>query len=82
MKRHKTIGFDVGADRSVVGGRTDKIIGWSLLEKRSEFGNRSAPRGEHESHEEETNHQQFERGSGRLNGANGSRAGRLVGVKT
>ena len=62
VKRHKTIGFDVGADRSVVGGRTDKIIGWSLLEKRSEFGNRSAPRGEYESHEEETNHQQFERG--------------------
>ena len=75
VKRHEKIGFDVGADRSVVGGRTDKIIGWSLLEKRSEFGNRSGPRREHESHEEETNHQQVERGSGRLNGANGSRAG-------
>ena len=60
--------FDVGADTSVVGRRTDEIIGWSLLEERSDIWNRSAPRGKYESLEEETTHQQFERSSGRLSG--------------
>ena len=43
-----------------------------LLAKRSDFWNCSAPRREYESHEEETTHQQFVRGSGRVSGANGS----------
>ena len=51
---------------------TDEIICRSLPEKRSDFWNRSAPRGNDESLEEETTHQQFERGSGRLSGENGS----------
>ena len=68
-ERPKTIGTEVGADTSAVGRRSDEIICRSLPEKRSDFWNRSAPRG---SLEEETTHQQFERGSGRLSGANGS----------
>ena len=43
----KTLGFDVGAGTSAVGRRTDKIIGWSLLEKCSNLGNRSASRREY-----------------------------------
>ena len=43
------------------GGRlTDDIICGCLLGKRSDIWNRSAPRGEYESLEEETTHQQFE----------------------
>ena len=67
--RPKTTWANVGADTSAVGGRTDEIICRSLPEKRSDFWNRSAPRGEHESLEEETTHQQCERGSGCLSGA-------------
>ena len=70
--RPKMIGTDVGADTSAVGRRTDEIICRSLLEKRCDFWNRSAPRGNYEGLEEETTHQQFERGLGRLSGANGS----------
>ena len=70
--RRKTIGTDVGADTSAVGRRTDEINCGSLLEKRSDIWNRSAPRGEYESLEEETTHQQFERSSGGLCGAKGS----------
>ena len=40
--------------------------------RHSDIWKRSAPRGEYESLEEETTYQQFERGSGRLSGANGS----------
>ena len=69
---HLTNKVNVSADTSAVGRRTDEIICGSLLEKRSDIWNRSAPRGEHESLEVETTHQQFERSSGRLSGANGS----------
>ena len=68
----KTIGTDVGADTSTAGRWADEIICGSLPEKCFDFWNRSAPRGEHEGPEEETTHQQFERGSGRLSGAEGS----------
>ena len=70
--RPKTIGTDVGADTNAVGSCTDDDICRSLLEKRSDFRNRSAPRGNYESLEEETSHQQFQRGLGRLSGATGS----------
>ena len=63
---------NVSADTSTICRRTDEIICRSLLEKRSDTWNRSAPRGEHESLEVETTHQQFERSSGRLSGASGS----------
>ena len=43
-----------------------------LLAIRSDFWNCSAPRREYESLEEETTHQEFERGSGHKSGANGS----------
>ena len=59
--RHKTIGFDVGADTSAVGGRTDKIICWSLLEKCSNIWNRSTSRREYESLEAEPTHWQSDR---------------------
>ena len=36
-KKPKTLGFVVGADTSAVGGWTDEIIGWSLLEKCSDL---------------------------------------------
>ena len=70
-KRHQTI-FDVGADTSAVGGRTDKIICWSLLEKCSNIWNRSASRREYESPGAETTHRQSERSSRRLSCPNGS----------
>ena len=57
------------ADTSAVGRRTDEIICGCHLEKRSDIWNRSAP---HKSLEEEITHQQFERSSRRLSGANGS----------
>ena len=59
-------------DTSTVGTRTDEIICRSLPEKRSHFSDHPAPQGEYESLEEDTTHQQFERGSGRLSGAKGS----------
>ena len=59
---------DSCADTSTVGRRTDEIICRSLLEKRSDFWNRSAPRGEYESLDEEINYQQSDKGSGRLSG--------------
>ena len=62
-KRHKTLGFNVGA---AVGGRTDEIIGWSLLEKCSNIWNRSASRREYERPEAETTYRQSERSTGRL----------------
>ena len=66
-------------DTSAVGRRTDEIICGCVLEKGFDIWNRSAPRGEYESLEQDTTHQQFERGSGCLSGTNGSR---LVAVKT
>ena len=46
-KRPETFRTVVGADTSAGGGRTDKVICWSLFEKCFDFWNRSAPRGEH-----------------------------------
>ena len=37
--RETTIGTDVVADKTAICRRTDTIVGWSILEKRSDLGN-------------------------------------------
>ena len=68
----KRLGFTLVPGASAVDGRTDEIIGWSLLEKCSHIWNRSASRREYESSEAETTHRQSERSPRRLSCPNGS----------